>query len=455
MLPFQTLRLTNSANSLFERAASHVGLDFLAHPFWDKYIEYEERQDAHDKVFAILNRVIHIPMHQYARYFEKFRLMCHSRPLEEVATPDAIARARAEVLAELPPPNEYGGPSPPRTEEETDLAVRARLESTHYEVFTRTQSETNKRYVFEGEIRRPYFHVTELENQQLNNWRRYLDFEEGEGNPARIVALYERCLTTCALYEEFWFRYARWMSAQKQQQPWQSRPQSRDEDVRNIYLRAVTLFVPVSRPAIRLQFACFEEAAGRVDIARDVHAAVLDRLPDCVEAIMSLAALERRQSGIAASIDIYRAQIESPHVDPFVKAHLVTEWALLLWRGAGDVDGARAVFLKNAQWYRDSRQFWTKWLEFELLVQPGISATTNAPMTGEDLKRADTESEELSDGDIQGQRIRQVFEDMRHKSRLSPGVKRELAQTYMSYLQQRGGKGAMKVFLEVDREVFG
>lgn len=32
---------------------------------------------------------------------------------------------------------------------------------------------------------------------QLTNWRRYLDFEESEGDDTRIQVLYERCLVAC------------------------------------------------------------------------------------------------------------------------------------------------------------------------------------------------------------------------------------------------------------------
>jgi len=60
---------------LFERGANFVGLDFLAHPFWDNYLEFEERAEAQDKIFSILERVVKIPMHQYARYFERYRQM--------------------------------------------------------------------------------------------------------------------------------------------------------------------------------------------------------------------------------------------------------------------------------------------------------------------------------------------------------------------------------------------
>ncbi|KAK0617880.1 hypothetical protein B0T17DRAFT_314168 [Bombardia bombarda] len=412
----ETTHTPQLVRELFERAAGYVGLDFLAHPFWDKYLEYEERQEAQDEIVAILIRVIHIPMHQYARYFERLRQLAHTRPLLELIDAETLARYTAEVEAESV---QYGIQ---KTELELERDVRAKIDATFYDVFQHTQAETTKRWTYESEIKRPYFHVTELEHQQLINWRKYLDFEESEGSFDRIVVLYERCLVTCAFYEEFWFRYARWMSAQG----------NKEEEVRNIYLRAVCLFVPISRPGIRLQFAYFEESCGRVDVARDIHAAVLGMLPDCVEAIVSWGNLQRRQSGLDAAIEVYKAQIDSPTVDIFTKAALVTEWAYLLWKVKGSIDEARTVFVKNVQWYADSRHFWQKWLEFEL----------GQPTT------AETEKEH-------GQRIKTVVDEMRSGSRLSAGIKQELCQAYLRYLQQGGGKEAMKEFLIVDREIFG
>jgi pre-mRNA-processing factor 39 len=356
-------------------------------------------------------------MHQYSRYYDRLRTLVQVRPLAEVAPAATIARFRSDVMAESMP---YGGLQ--RSEDEIEAAIRAKIEVMYYENFNRVQSETNRRWTFESEIKRPYFHVTELEHQQLNNWRKYLDFEEAEGDYARILFLYERCLVTCAIYDEFWFRYARWMSSQK----------DKSEEVRNIYLRASTLFVPVSRPGIRLQFAYFEESCGRVGIAEDIHAALLMVLPDCIEVIVSWAHLQRRQHGLDSAISVYKAQIDNAQVDIYTKAALVTEWAFLLWRVKGSVDEARAVFSKNMQWYADSRIFWEKWIDFEL-QQP----------TSADLEP------EHSD------RVKTVFDQLRTKSRLSVIVKKELTRSYFSYLQQRGGKDAMKQFLTLDRETFG
>jgi pre-mRNA-processing factor 39 len=356
-------------------------------------------------------------MHQYARYFERFRQLAHSRPIAELVPDETLTRFKSEVEAETAT---YGGLQRPELEVERD--IRAKIDSMYYEVFTATQAETSKRWTYESEIKRPYFHVTELEHSQLNNWRNYLDFEESEGDSNRIVFLYERCLVTLALYDEFWFRYARWMNSRE----------NKEEEVRNIYLRASTLYVPISRPGIRLQFAYFEEGHGRVDVARDIHAAILIKLPDCIEAIVSWAHVQRRQSGLDAAIEVFKNQLDAPEVDLFTKAALVTEWAFLLWKVKGSVDEARTVFIKNVQWYADSRVFWQKWLEFEL-QQP-------------------TKEEDESQ---HSERVKQIFSDLRAKSRLSALVKKELSQTYLTYLIQRGGKEAMKQFLLIDREIYG
>ncbi|KAK4181657.1 hypothetical protein QBC36DRAFT_317573 [Triangularia setosa] len=412
----ETTHIPHLVRELFERAATHIGLDFLSHPFWDKYLEYETRQEAHDKIFVILGRVIHIPMHQYARYFERFRQLAHTRPLEELVSAEELARYRAEVEGEA---IQLGIQ---KTELEIERDIRGKIDASFYLIFQNTQTETTKRWTYEAEIKRPYFHVTELDHSQLINWRKYLDFEEAEGDYNRIVVLYERCMVTCALYDDMWFRYARWMTGQE----------GKEEEVRNIYLRAATLFVPISRPGIRLQFAYFEEMGDRVDRARAIHEAVLDTLPDSVEMIVSWANLERRQAGLDAAIAVLRAQIASPTVSIYTKAACVTEWATLLWKVKGSVDEARAAFSKDADAYADSRHFWQQWLDFEL-QQP-----TNSEMESKHLEL-----------------VKRVFTQMCNKSRLSLGIKQDLGRIYMNYLQNRGGKEAMKDFLSVDRQLFG
>jgi len=211
-----------------------------------------------------------------------------------------------------------------------------------------------------------------------------------------------------------------------------SAQEGKQEEVRNIYQRASTVYVPISRPGIRLQYAYFEEMSERVDVARDIHQAILDRMPGHVETIISWANLERRQAGLEAAIEVYKAQIDSPSVDLFAKAAFVVEWALLLWKVQGSVDKARQVFQKNLQWYQQSRHFWAKYLDFEL------SQPTSASTEAEHYKR-----------------VKHIYTEMIQKSRLALATKKELSDYYLSYLQERGTKTAMKEFLQIDRELNG
>ena len=48
-----------------------------------------------------------------------------------------------------------------------------------------------------------------LDDAQLDNWHKYLSFEEKQ-DPRKAAYLYERAMVACANYPEFWIRYAHW-----------------------------------------------------------------------------------------------------------------------------------------------------------------------------------------------------------------------------------------------------
>ena len=367
-------------------------------------------------MFAILGRIIHIPMHQYARYFEKYRQFASSQPLAAVIPSITLTQFRQDLETE------GAGFNAGRTETEVERELRTRVDNFHLEVFHRTQAETTKRWTYESEIKRPYFHVTELDDSQLSNWRKYLDYEETEGDYPRIQFLYERCLITCAQHDEFWLRYARWMLAQP----------GKDEEVRNIYQRAACFYVPIALPTARLQYAFFEEMSGRVDVAKDIHEAILVALPGHVETIVSQANMSRRHGGLEAAIEVYKAQIDSPTCEISAKAALVAEWARLLWKIKGSPEDARQVFQKNQHWYLESGPFWTNYLRFEL-EQPTSAETEQS----------------------HHEQIKRVVDDILTKSKLSEPAVKELVTTYMSYLLERGTKDAAREYMNLDREING
>ena len=367
-------------------------------------------------MFSIYGRLIHIPMHQYARYFEKYRHFASTQPLAAIVPAGTLTQFRMDLE------NEGGGYKAGRTESEVERELRTRVDAFHLEIFHRTQAETTKRWTYESEIKRPYFHVTELDDGQLSNWRKYLDYEEVEGDYARIQFLYERCLVTCAQHDEFWLRYARWMLAQPR----------KEEEVRNIYQRASCFYVPIALPTTRLQYAYFEEMFGRVDVAKDIHEAILVVLPGHVETIVSLANMSRRHGGLDAAIEVYKAHIDSQTVEISAKAALVAEWAKLLWKIKGSSEDARQVFQANQHWYLESEAFWTSYLRFEL----------------EQPTSAESEKQHYA-------QIKIVVDDILTKSKLSETVVKALITMYMNYLLERGTKDAAKEYMNLDKEISG
>lgn len=303
---------------------------------------------------------------------------------------------------------------------EIERKLRARIDQYHMDVFNRVQAETTKRWTFESEIKRPYFHVTELDDNQLSNWRRYLDFEEAEGDNTRTAFLYERCLVAAAYYDEFWLRYARWMSAQA----------GKSEEVRNIYNRASCVFAPVARPAIRLQWALFEESQGRAAVAHDIYAAILSQLAGHVDTTVAWAHSLRRLQGIAAATDLLKSRI-SEHAQEYSRTDLpllLAAWAGILCRNGRDAAAGREVLKQHVDAYLDCRSYWQGALDYEI-EQPD-----------------DDDGEQLA-------KVKGVFEDIRNKSQLSDEVKRELSRGYMQYLLHRGGREAASESVALDREI--
>ncbi|KAF2016012.1 hypothetical protein BU24DRAFT_346131 [Aaosphaeria arxii CBS 175.79] len=400
---------------LFERGTHFVGMDFQSGPFWDKYIEFEERINEASNVTKLYARVFQIPSFNFGRYYEKFRARIGIQPVEELVEPEVLVKMTSDVRSEEP-----GLP-----ELEVERSLRTKIDAHYYQAYTLVQNESTKRWTFESNIKRGYFHVTEVEEADLANWRKYLEFEESEGDFKRVAFLYERCLVSCALYDEFWLRYARWMFGQSKGDEF---CEKRDEDTRLIYMRASCIFVPIDRPTIRLHWARFEEKLERTQVARDIHSAILDQVPNHVETLVSFAGLERRQTGNEAAIELLGTYIEQRDIE--ISSQLLAEQARILWQCSNDAARARQLFKDNYEKFVSSQAFWINYLKFEI----------SQPFQGEDEAHT---------------RIKAVHDLMRSKAQLSPEALKDLSSYYMEYLLDRGGKEAAHEYMLLDRGVNG
>ncbi|KAG0217393.1 hypothetical protein BGX33_010696 [Mortierella sp. NVP41] len=394
---------------LFERGANCVGLDFMPHVFWEKFIAFYEEKEEYAKMFRLMERIVKIPMHQYARFYQQYVQLVSTRPMREILSEEQYNTYKAKVAAGYANgENESAKEEMPEEHLESEMR-RLVLEASAL-IYARTAEETNKRWPFEAEIKRPYFHVKPMDMPQLSNWRRYLDFEETEGDVERIRVLYERCLVTCALYEEFWLRYGAW-----------ARSLGNVDQLQDIYSRAVVM-VPSSNPSLALTLAMIEEERGDHEAARKQYQKTLERLPGHIETIIRFANFERRISpnDLAAAELVYASQLGLDNTDVLTQTAIVTLYAKFLWQATKDVDAARAIF-KTGEGKFDSKFYFSTYLKFEM-DQPG---------------------------DDYEKRVSAVFEQIRY-SGLSESVRNDYGQAYLDFVMEFGSSAARYNQLEAD-----
>jgi hypothetical protein len=139
---------------------------------------------------------------------------------------------------------------------------------------------------------KPYFHVKPVSEELLDTWHKYLTFQESEGDAARTVKLYERCLVPCVRpispiprdlvcvvvcervltyvlcvsqcnYVVYWRRYARFVE-----------DTLGAEETARVWERATGKLLK-HRPEPFLDFALFQEGQGQTDAARELYKHVL------------------------------------------------------------------------------------------------------------------------------------------------------------------------------------
>ncbi|XP_059367964.1 pre-mRNA-processing factor 39 isoform X2 [Carassius carassius] len=275
----------------YEHAVLACGTDFRSDRLWEAFIAWETEQGKLANVTAVYDRILCIPTQLYSQHFQKFKEHVQSNNPKHFLSEEEFVQLRVE-LANANKPNGDDAPGeelPPGTEDLPDPAkrvteienMRHKVIETRQEVFNHNEHEVSKRWAFEEGIKRPYFHVKALEKTQLNNWREYLDFELENGTPERVVVLFERCLIACALYEEFWIKYAKYLESYSV------------EGVRHIFKKACTIHLP-KKPTVHLLWAAFEEQQGSVEEARRILREMEEAVPDLAMVRMRRVSLEHR-----------------------------------------------------------------------------------------------------------------------------------------------------------------
>ncbi|XP_050173906.1 pre-mRNA-processing factor 39-like, partial [Myiozetetes cayanensis] len=291
----------------FEAAVAAAGMDFRSDKLWELYVEWERERGELRAVTAIYDRLLSMPTQLYSHHWDRFKEHVLHNPPRAILSPEELLWVQSKLATEPPPkppepegtegpreepqhgrqrglggsgkspfppfrgvlgvPLVSGGslpvsppppsPSLPLQEELDQEKIRELVISMRQQIHAQNEAEVGKRWNFEDGIKRPYFHVKPLERAQLRNWREYLDFEVASGNHERTIVLFERCVIACALYEEFWIKYTRYLESRTV------------PGARSVFQRACGFHLP-RKPNIHLLWAAFEEKQGNVEEARRI-----------------------------------------------------------------------------------------------------------------------------------------------------------------------------------------
>ncbi|XP_066426749.1 pre-mRNA-processing factor 39-like isoform X3 [Molothrus aeneus] len=285
----------------FEAALAAAGMDFRSDKLWESYLEWERERGDLRAVTAIYDRLLSMPTQLYSHHWERFKAHVLQHPPGAILTPEELLWLRSKLGPGPGPAPPQGPERPPGEEEEEEPRAGAGAEpqedldqekirelviSMRQQIHAQNEAEVSKRWNFEDGIKRPYFHVKPLERAQLRNWREYLDFEVAAGSQERSIVLFERCLIACALYEEFWVKYTRYLESRTV------------PGARSVFQRACGFHLP-RKPNIHLLWAAFEEKQGNVDEARRILRSFEAAVPGLAMVRLRRVSLERRHGRVA------------------------------------------------------------------------------------------------------------------------------------------------------------
>merc|ERR1719193_2152182 len=200
-----------------EKAIATAGLDYRSDALWEHYIDRES--EANNLRFAtdLFRRVISIPTKLYNKHWDNFIAHVrdhHPRDILQYQDYEGLRRLTCKELGLKYRPDPVIDPKKRKVELPEDklkAGMKERLVASLVSTHEATEARVDQIYRFEEKLKRTYFHVKPLDHRQLRTWDQYLDYEVAEGDHERIVVLFERCLIPCALYEQFWAKYARYL----------------------------------------------------------------------------------------------------------------------------------------------------------------------------------------------------------------------------------------------------
>lgn len=326
----------------YERALTVCGLEFRSDKLWEAYIKWETEGKRLRQVMAIYDRLLATTTLGYNAHYGSFSDFVRAHAVQELLDTDTLAELKKAVLEEWQEDKKDENKKTPSDEEVEEL-IRKKIIGARKAVHEQTVQEVMNRWTFEEAVKRPYFHVKPLERCQLKNWTDYLDYEIAGGNRRRIVVLFERCLIACALYEEYWQKYVRYLSEGEDE----GEENDHEDDpelvntTRDVYERACTIHHK-EKPRLHLMWSAFEESQGNIEKAAEILANIDEVTPNLLQIEYRRINVERRRGNWDKCEELFRKYVvaaKSQHV----ASSLVIKHARFVHKIRNDLDRALGV----------------------------------------------------------------------------------------------------------------
>lgn len=362
----------------FEKAISACGMEFRSDRLWESYIKWESEGKRLQNVTSLYDRLLLIPTQGYTNHFDNFQEHISSNPPQKVLSVDEFLTLRREVLQMLKqfdqplasddtvpgeeteaPPGEEPEEQPSAKSDEETTALRERIISIRKKIHKNTVAAVADRWNYEEGIKRPYFHVKPLERCQLKNWKEYLDFEIEQGDKTRIIVLFERCLIACALYEEFWIKFIRYLESLKEDMT---------DKIRNVYERACTIH-HTKKPNLHLHWAVFEESQKNYDKAAEILTNLEKLVPNMLQVAYRRINLERRRNDLNKVAELYEHYINTSK-SKVIANNMAIKYARFSWKILGDTDRAISILNKAVEKDKENPRLYLQLIDMGLQKNP-------------------------------------------------------------------------------------
>ncbi|KZV15866.1 hypothetical protein F511_29326 [Dorcoceras hygrometricum] len=349
--------------NLFGRAFSYVGKDYFCHALWDKYMKYEFNQQGWNFLAQSYIQALRFPTKKLHFYYDNFKQF--------------VANLEEEMEYENNDPIEVQKLSDPSVSinisaDEIPLVIKDLLGSSDKslrckaldryrsigEQFYQESCKLNEKIkCFETNIKRRFFCVTPLDDDQLTNWHLYLDFVEKQENLDWAIKLYERCLIPCANYPEFWMRYVNFLESNGGR-----------ELAISALNRATETFLK-NVPDIHLFSARFKEHLGD-EIGARASLQQCDAKTDSMffEKVVTEANIERRLGNLTKASTAYEKALKTAKEKQ--KSHILpklySQYCRFTFMITGSADAARNILINGVKQVPNCRFLFEELINFAM-----------------------------------------------------------------------------------------